>query len=158
IAPGRRQYTAESRLELLAEACRAPLVHQKRQPRLASRLARAMIAEDQRDRGARIGRLVGRHEGVERRRESRPTRSLLTADRDVQSGNLDSVTLDQRRRHRDVLSLAACAVLTAAGDRDIELARQVRELLVAEKDPLERGGDRRGVEELVWGEAGGGTA
>ncbi len=44
---------------------------------------------------------------------------------------------------RDVLGLRARAVLQAAGDGDVELARQVGEGLVAQEDPLEGGGDGR---------------
>ena len=50
------------------------------------------------------------------------------------------------------------AVLGAAGDRHVELARQVGERLVADEDPLELARDRRGVDELLGREPGGRAA
>src|SRR5262249_26745024 len=145
------------RLELLPEALTAPLVDEKGQARLASSLAQPVIAEDQRDRGTHLRGLLRRHESVQRGREARTARPLLAADGDVEPRHLLLVARRDCRRHRDVLGLAGCAVLDAAGDRDVELARQVGERLVAEKDLLKRRGDRRGVEKLTRRQAGGGA-
>src|SRR6185503_4671097 len=83
---------------------------------------------------------------------------LLAADGDVEPRDLAPVPRRDGRGHRDVLGLAGRAVLDAAGDRDVELPRQVRERLVAEEDLLEGRRDRRGVEELTWRQAGGRAA
>ena len=154
VASGRRQRPAEIGLELLPKPGASPLLHEEGQAGSAPRLARAVIAEDPRDRRADLGRFVGGHERVERGRESRPARSLLAPDGDVEAGQLGAVSRRQRGGHRDVLGLAAGAVIEAAGDRDVELAREVRELLVAEEDTLEADRDRRGVEELAGRETG----
>src|SRR5207244_1517842 len=62
VTPGRRQRAAQAGLELLAEAWPSPLLHEEGQARFASRFARAVVAEDQRDRRAHLRRLVGGHE------------------------------------------------------------------------------------------------
>src|SRR5262249_54418515 len=156
--PSRRQRSPEISLELLAKSSGAPVVDEEREPRPATRLARAVIAEDPRDRRAHVGRLVGRDERIECARESRPARALLAAAGDGDAGDLVAVSRRQGRGHRDVLGLAAGAVIGTAGDRDVELPREVRELLVAEKDLLEAGRDRRGVEEFAGRETGRRTA
>src|SRR4030095_12665127 len=158
VAPGGRQRASQARRELLTEPQTTPLVHQEGQARLAPRLARPVIAEDQRDRGAYLRGLLRRHEGVERGREARTARALLAADGDVEPGDLPPVPGGDGGRHRNVLGLPGRAVLDAAGDRDVELAGQVRERLVAEEDLLERRGDRRRVEELARRQAGGRAA
>src|SRR2546427_11878761 len=145
VGAGGRQRAAQALFQLRAHAGGAPDLQQERQARLATRLARAVVAEDQRDRCAYVRRLVRSHERVERRGEDGPARALLAADGEVEAG----LVTRHRRRERDVLRLAARAVLQAAGDGDVELARQVRELLVAEEDLLEGEGDRRGVEQLT---------
>ena len=73
---------------------------------LAPRLARAVVAEDQRDRRRRPPpppRAARRRRARARRRSAR---ALLAADGEVEAGDLIASTRD-RRRHRDVLGLAA---------------------------------------------------
>ena len=148
----------EPRLQLRAKARRPPLAEQEGEPRLAPGLAGAMVAEDEGDGRARIRRLLRAHEDVEGLRHHGAPRSLLAPHRDVEARRLHAVEIGHRRRHRDVLRLPARAVLAAPGDGDVELSRQVGELLVAEEAALELAGDRHRVDELARGEAGGRAA
>ena len=104
---------------------------------------------------ADFSRFLGSDEDIERRGEGRAARALLATHGDVEA---HAVALADGGRHRDVLGLRGRAVVGASGDRDVELARQVRERLVAQKDPLELRRDSRGVDELVGSEAGRRTA
>src|SRR3989449_11127460 len=67
VGAGGRQRAAQALVQLRAHAGGAPDLQQERQARLATRLARAVVAEDQRDRCAHVRRLVRSHERVERR-------------------------------------------------------------------------------------------
>ena len=59
----------------------------------------------------------------------------------------------RRGREREVVRLRVRAVLAAAGDREVELARQVAEPLAADDRLLEALGERARVDELVGVEA-----
>ena len=91
VAAGRRQGAAQARLELFAKPLAAPRVDEEGQARSAPRLARSVVAEDQRDGRAHLRGLLGHHERVEVGGEARPARSLLAADGDVEPGDLRPV-------------------------------------------------------------------
>src|SRR5205085_8331010 len=137
VAARRRQRALEPGDELLAHPRRTALLEEEGQSRPAPRLARPVVAEEQRDRRADLGGVLRPDEGVERRGERRPARALLAADGEVEAGDV----AHESRRHRDVLRLAPRAVLEASRDRHVELARQVRELAITEKERLEGGRD-----------------
>ena len=154
VAAGRRQRVAQPLFHLFAHPGDAALLEQEGQPGAAAGLARAVIAKGRGDDRADLGRFLRSHEGVERLCEDRAAGALLAADGDVEA----RAVAGHRRRHRDVLRLAARAVLETPGDRDVELARQVGELLVAEEDRLEGRRHPGGVDQLARREPGGRAA
>ena len=124
--------------ELLAQAVGPDLVDEELQPRLAALGAVLVgVAEDRGDPGDDLGRLLRRDEDVDRAREARRAREPA-ADADVEA--VGAVLVD-RARQRHVVDEAARAVLLAARDGDLVLAREVRVELVVEE--VLRGSPRR---------------
>src|SRR2546428_13810257 len=101
-----------------------------------------MVAEDKGEGGADLASLNGTDEDVQRRGEGRAARALLAAHGEVEA---HAVALADGRRHGDVLGLGGRTVVRAPGDRDVELARKVREGLVAQEDSLEFRSEERRV-------------
>jgi len=83
-----------------------------------------VVAIEQGELGAQVGGLFGRHEDVERRGGAITARALLAAHEHVEADG----RITARRHQTDVLRFGMTAVLQAAGDRDVEFARQVREV------------------------------
>ena len=108
--------------------------------------------------GADGGGVFGTREDIERLRGPIAARALFATDEDVEAVDLGAVELAHGGGEGDVLGLGVAAVFEAAGDGDVELARQVGELAIADDDLVELADDRRGVEELVLTEAGDGAA
>ena len=107
-----------------------------------------MIAEDAHDFSGDLGRLVTLHEDIEGRSDGEASRAHLAADEDIEATNAAL----HCGYEREVLRLRVGAVRGAAGDDDVELARQVDELGIAfgaDDDSIEFEQDGRGVEELV---------
>jgi hypothetical protein len=144
-------------LQLAAKGSDAPVVDEKCQPGFGARFPRATISIDKNDPAANLGGLCRRDEKIQRRGDAVAAGSHFAADGDVETADRPSVDLLGRWRERNVLRFAMRAVLPARRDRDVELPRQVRIRLVADEHPSELARDRRGVEQLVGREAGGGT-
>ena len=149
VAPLRQEPFADAALELLPESIDPPFVDQKRQPRAIARAPRAVVPEDQRDVAAERRRVLGPAEHVQRCRGPQAARSDLAADRNVEALHFLARDDLDRRRQRQVLRFAVRAVLRAAGNRDVEFARQIRKGLVPEERVVEITHDARGVEQLV---------
>ena len=135
-----------------------PLLDQEREADLVARLARAVVAEKEDDGAAELGRLLGGHEDVERRRDPVAAGAVLAADEHVEAG--DGLAAERFRRwHKgDVLRLGVRAVLAAARDRHVELPGEVRVRHVAHERVGEGPRDGRAVEQLVGREPGDGAA
>src|SRR3989442_11318944 len=121
------QRPPEPHFQLLAQLLGAPALDEERQPRFRARFARAMVAEDEGDGGADLGRLLGTDEDVQRRGEGRAARALLAAHGEVEA---HAVALADGRRHGDVLGLGGGYFVRVPGGRDVELPRKGREGLV----------------------------
>ena len=93
-----------------------------------------MIAEDAGDLGGNARRLLRPGENVERHGGTITTGALLAADEHVEAVDLLTIQFAIGRHEGDVLRFGVATILQAAGDRDIELARQVGELAVADDD------------------------
>ena len=127
-------------------------VDEELQPGLAARLAVLLgVAEDRGDAGDDLGGLLGRDEDVEPAREARAAREAA-ADAQVEARACRR--RGSRAGERDVVDQPARAVLAAAGDRDLVLARQVRVELVVEEVLVDRLGRGVAVDDLVVGDAG----
>ena len=145
--------------QLGAEPGDAAVLDQERQPGAVARRAAAVIAEDARDLGAQPRRPPpGGTKTSSGDAGPIAAGALLAADQHVEAVDLPAVQLAIGRHQGDVLRLGVAAVLQAAGDGDVELARQVGELAVVEDQLVELVDDRRGVEQLVRRQAGDGTA
>ena len=142
---------AEPAHELGAEAVGAERVDEELQPRAAALGAVLVgVAEDRGDLGDHLGRLLGRHEDVDGAREARRA-GEPAADADVEAAR---AVLVDRARQGEVVDEAARAVLAAAGDRDLVLAREVRVELVVEEVGVDRLGRGVAVEDLVVADPG----
>ena len=100
--------------------------------------------------GDHLGRLLGRDEDVHPAREAGMARKPA-ADAQVEAAR---AVLGDRARQRDVVDQPARAVLAAARDRDLVLAREVRVELVVEEVVVDRLGGGVAVDDLVMREAG----
>ena len=138
-------------LELLAQRLGADAVDEELQARLAARLPVLLgVAEDAGHPGDDLGRLLGRDEDVHPAREAR-LGGEAAADAQVEAAR---AVLGDRAGERDVVDQAARAVLAAARDRDLVLAREVRVELVVEEVVVDRLGGGVAVDDLVVREAG----
>src|SRR5215469_6866849 len=122
----------------------------KQEGKAASRagLSRSMIAVDFDQFHNHSGGLVGFDKDIQVRSDRESSRAHLSADEHVEPEPLSLLCGNQR----DVLRLVVGAVVETACDRDVELARQVREFRVAfgaDDDAIELLDDRRGVEQLM---------
>ena len=151
VPSGGQQRPGDPRLQLAAESLGAPVFDQKREPRLVARRPRSVVAEDERDLRTERRGPFGLDEDIERRRHPAAAGSDLAADGDVESVPLVAIDDGERRRQRQILRVRMRAVLGAAGDADVELARQVGECLVPQQQIGELPGDRRRIEELAIG-------
>jgi hypothetical protein len=148
------QVAADALDDLRAQGLRADPVDEELQPRLAARLPVVVgVAEDAGDRGDDLGGLLGGDEDVDPAGEAR-LGGQAAADAQVEAAR--AVGLD-RRRERDVVDQPARAVLRAAGDADLVLARQVRVELVVQEVLVDRLGGRVAVDDLVVREPGHGA-
>ena len=154
--PGRLLHTAaqraaDARLELLAQGLGADAVDEELQAGLAARLPVVLgVAEDAGHRGDDLGGLLGREEDVHPAREAR-LGGEAAADAQVEAAR---AVLGDHAGQRDVVDQAAGAVLGAARDGDLVLARQVRVELVVEEVVVDGLGGGVAVDDLVVGEAG----
>src|SRR5690242_1756481 len=105
----------------------SPLVHQKTEAALGSSLARAVIAEDADQPGAEIRSLVCGSENVERKGRRETARAHLAADQYLEA----KASLLCGGHESNILRFVVRAVLEAACNRDVELARQIGELGIA---------------------------
>ena len=145
------QLAAQAALELLAVGLGPDRVDQELQPRAAALLAVLLgVAEDRGDAGDDLRRLLGLDEDVEPAGEVRRARQAA-ADPQVEARR--AVGRDHAGQ-RDIVDQAARAVLAAAGDRDLVLARQVRVELVAEEVLVDGLGGRVAVDDLLVADAG----
>ena len=159
VLPGRRfggagERTPEALLDGLAEALDAPLGEQHLEPRLLALLTRAVVAEGLEDGERERHDALGPDEGVERLRKLRLHPPERAAGEHVEPGDLPSAVLAGGGHEREVVGLRVRAVLAAAADREVELARQVAEALAADDCLLQPIGQPAGVEQLVGVEAG----
>ncbi len=113
-------------LENFAELLDAPVLDQELQPRLGPQPAVAVVAEDRDHRLPHVGHLVQRHPGADPLGQHR-VGGQAAADPQVQAGPvLGVVDADER----DVVDLVHHVL--QAGDRGLELARQVGVLRLAD--------------------------
>src|SRR5438876_6049669 len=108
-----------------------------------------MVAKEKRDVSADRRRFLFRRKHIDRFRRLEAARAHLATDEDVEAVHVASVYNRHSRHERQVLGFGMGAVLGAPGDDDVELAREVRELLVPQERVGELAYDRRGIEELV---------
>ena len=141
-------------LQHLAELLRAPVGDQELQAGLGPQPAVAVVAEDRGDALPDVGDLVERDPHAELLGEHR-VGGQAAADPDVEAGAVLGV---DRADERDVVDLGRDVVARVAGERGLELARQVGELRVAERAALDLGERRGAVDDLVLGDAGDGGA
>src|SRR4029077_8232324 len=102
----------------------AAVLNEESEPRPCARLARAVVAKDERDLFAQLGCFGGFDKYVEIRGRRIPPRTLLAPRERIESSHLPSVDLLDRRHQADVLRFGMAAVVQAARDRDVELSRQ----------------------------------
>src|SRR5438477_520179 len=117
-----------------------------------------MVPKDARDLRTYRRGVFRPSENVEGHRWTVAPRALLASDQNVEAVNLLPVKLAERRHQADVLRFRVTAVLQASGDGDIELARKIAELFVAQQNVVKFLDDRRGVEQLMRRQPGDGTA
>ena len=135
-------------LQHLAELRGAPVGDQELQAGAAAQAAVAVVAEHARDAGPDLRDLLQRHEGAQALGEVR-VRRQAAADPQVEArAELGVDHADEG----DVVDLVH-DVLRAA-DRGLELARQVGELRAADVLGVDLVDRRRGVDDLVLGDAG----
>ena len=149
-----RERSSPSLLQPLPEELGAPLLHEEGEAGLRALLTGALVAEQQRDRCREPGRLFGCNEYVQRLGDGHAAGTHLAPDGDVEA--VRGLRADGGSE-RDVLRLAVRAVFEAAGDGDVQLAREVGVLAVAEERLRELFADRRGVEQFVGRQAGEGA-
>src|SRR4029453_9564445 len=141
-------------LDLASETGDAPLVDQEGQPGSVARRSRPVIAENQGDLGAEVGRLLDLYKGIQRSGGLEAAGAHLASHENVEPPYLLSADGGDRRHEREVLRLRVRAMLEAAGDSHVEFPRKIRELPVAQERLGELARDRRGVEQLVCRETG----
>ena len=137
-------------LEHLAELLGAPVGDEELDPGPGAQPAVAVVAEDAAHAGPDLGDLVARHPGAEPLGEHRVGRQPA-ADPDVEAGAVLGV-LDADEG--DVVDLVHDVLQRVAGDRGLELARQVRVLRVADEAVADLVDGRRRVDDLVGGDPG----
>ena len=137
-------------LQHLAELLDAPVGDQELQPGPVAQPAVAVVAEDRDDAGPDLGDLLQRHPGAEPLGQHR-VGGQPAADPEVEARAVLGV---DDADERDVVDLVRHVLARVAGDRGLELARQVGELRVADV-AVDDVVDRRGrVDDLVGGDAG----
>src|SRR6266849_4922941 len=121
------QFISHTRGEFRAQSGDSPFFDQEGEAAFGTGLARAMIAKnlDQLNYGGR--RLIDFDEDVQVRSDGESAGAHLSAYEHIKA---DSPAL-LCGNERDVLRLVMRTVVQTAGNRDVELARQVRELRVA---------------------------
>ena len=138
------------RLEHLAEPLGAPVGDQELQPGLGAQPAVPVVAEDADDAGPHLGHLVDGDERAEPLGQVR-VRRQPAADPDVEAGAVLGVP---HADERQVVDLVRDVLVRRAADRRLELARQVRELRVADVPPVDLLDRGRAVDDLVGVDAG----
>ncbi len=135
----------ELRLEHIADAFGSPVLHQELQTRVVPGAAVAVLAEESRHAGPHLGHPRRFDERAEPLREHRV--------RGQAAAHLEVVPRPERRmidaHERDVVDFGVRAMHTAAADRRLVLARQVRERGVTDVPGSDRTDVLRGVEDLV---------
>ena len=137
-------------LEDLAELHRTPVGQQELQPGLGAHAPVAVVAEDAGDAEPDVGGLVRADEGAEPLaqhgvRGERAAHPEVVADAEL--------GVDQAHQG-DVVDLVDHVLAGVAGDGGLEFARQVGQLRVADEAFGELVDQRRGVDDLVLGDAG----
>src|SRR5216684_7695568 len=134
----------------------SPFFDQKGEPAFGTGLARAVIAENLDQLHHNRSRLVDFDKDIQVRSDGESSGAHLSAYKHVKP---DSPALFCGNE-RDILRLIMRAVVQTAGDSDIELARQVRELRVAlapDDDAIQVVHDGRGIKQLMRRQTGQGT-
>ena len=150
VLAGAGQVAPQFGLDGGAEALDAPLAQQHLEPRLLAALARAVVAEHGEHRAGQVDHILGRGEGVERDRQERLFAAHRAADQRVEADR----AVAPRRREGEVVRLRERAVVGAAGDAEVELARQIAEAAPPDDHLLEAAGQRRGVDQFLAVNAG----
>ena len=141
-------------LEHLAELLLAPVGEQELQPGLGAQPAVAVVAEDARDALPGVGHLVERDPHAQLVGEHR-VGGQAAADPEVEAGAVLGV---DGADERHVVDLGCHVVAGVSGEGRLELARQVGEVRVAERAPLDLVERLGAVDDLVLGDAGDGGA
>ena len=141
-------------LEHLAELLDAPVGDQELQPGPRAQPAVAVVAEDRGHALPGVGHLVERDPDAELLGEHRVGRQAA-ADPEVEAGAVLGV---DRADEGHVVDLGRDVVAGVAGERGLELAREVREVGVADVAALDLLERRGAVDDLVLGDAGDGGA
>ncbi len=145
------QRALDAALELLAEGVGAHRVEQELEAGAAALGTQLLgVAEDRDDPLGDLGGLLRSDEDVDPTSEARGAGETAT-HADVEAGR---AVLGDRAGEREVVDEAAGAVLGAAGDRDLELARQVGEGLAAQEVLVDGLGRGQAVDHLVVADAG----
>ena len=141
-------------LEHLAELLDAPVGDQELQPGARAQPAVAVVAEDRGHALPGVGDLVERDPDAELLREHR-VGGQAAADPQVEAGSVLGV---DGADEGHVVGLGRHVLAGVAGERGLELARQVRERRVADVAALDLLQRRGAVDDLVGGDAGDGGA
>jgi hypothetical protein len=137
-------------LEDLAELLDAPVGDQELQAGAGAQPAVAVVAEDRDDALVDVRDLVQRDPGAQALADLR-VGGETAADPDVETGAVLGVL---HADERDVVDLVRHVQQRRAGDRRLELAGQVREVLVADDPALDHLDGGRAVDDLVLGDPG----
>ena len=145
MLPGGSQRDARSRRQLGAERLRSQLLHQIAQAAGPAVVAVAQLVEELGDGAADLDRVLGTDEDVDVGGQARPV-GEPAADQQVEP---DRAVVEPGRDQRQIVDLRLGAILAAAGDAHLELARQVGVLAVAGEEVADRHRDRVGVDDLM---------
>ena len=132
-------------LQHLAELRRAPVGNEELQPRAGAKPPIAVVAEDADDADPRLAHLIRSDEDAEPLRHHRVRRKTAT---DPQVEARRAIGTDHADE-RHVVDLVDRAQRSTAGDRGLELARQVRERRVADIERVDLTNVRRRVGDLL---------
>src|SRR4029077_3362041 len=150
------EFIPHARGKFRPQSGNSPFFDQEGEAAFGTGLARAVIAENLDQLHYNGGRLIDFDKYVQVRSDGESSGAHLSTYKHIKP---DSPTLFCGNQ-RDILRLIMRAVVQTAGDRDVELARQVRELRVAiapDDDAIQVVHDRRGVKQLMRGQTGQGA-
>src|SRR6266436_1348367 len=134
----------------------SPFFDQESEPAFGPGFARSVIAENLDQLHYNRSRLVDFDKDIQVRSDGESSGAHLSAHKHVKPDSPALFCWNER----DILRLIMRAVVQTAGDSDIELARQVRELRVAlapDDDAIQVVHDGRGIKQLMRRQTGQGT-